>query len=151
MAAEDGAVLGILFAKIQHKYQIPEILRLYESLRKPRTTRIVECSTEMQNVFNLPDGEAQRERDRQFIHERPFEGHPNRWADPVFQEWLLGYDVEEEVERAWEVYGKETAERVEGHAVVKNIGTHKIGESILRPGKILPTSLLRYSQKSILR
>ncbi|KAL9118845.1 MAG: hypothetical protein Q9187_004602 [Circinaria calcarea] len=106
-AAEDGAVLGSLFAKLRHKSQIPDLLRLYESIRIPRTTRIVECSSSMRGIFNLPDGDKQRERDRQLAHEQPFEGYPNRWADPVFQKWLLGYDTEAEVEKAWEKYEKE--------------------------------------------
>jgi salicylate hydroxylase len=34
----------------------------------------------------------------------PFEGYPNKWKDPVFQEWLWGYDVESEVAGAWKRY-----------------------------------------------
>ena len=101
MAVEDGAVLGSLFAKLEHKSQIPDMLRLYESIRKPRTTRIVEGSAAMQEVYNLPNGEKQLERDRQLLEEKPCEGYPNPFADPAFQKWLLGYDTEVEVEKAW--------------------------------------------------
>ena len=52
----------------------------------------------------MHDGDRQRERDRQLTQHEPFEGYPNRWADPVFQEWLFGYDAEWEVELAWERY-----------------------------------------------
>ena len=117
MAVEDGAVLGHLFSKLEHKHEIPDLLRLYESIRKPRTTRIVECSTAMQEIFNLPDGTRQRERDRQLTEEQPCEGYPNRWADPVFQRWLLGYDTEIEVEKAWEKFkacGPEPKTELEG-------------------------------------
>ena len=50
----------------------------------------------------MHDGERQRERDRQLLEQEPFEGYPNPWADPVFQEFLFGYDAETEVEAAWE-------------------------------------------------
>ena len=52
----------------------------------------------------MHDGNQQKERDRQLLEEQPFEGYPNRWADPVFQPWLFGYDAQEEVESAWRRY-----------------------------------------------
>ena len=30
-----------------------------------------------------------------------FVGYPNRWADPDFQPWLLGYDAEADVLEEW--------------------------------------------------
>lgn len=81
---------------------------MYEVLRKSRTTRVVKGSTAMRDVFHVHDGPRQRERDRQLLQyqDEPFEGFPNRWRDPVFQSWLFGYDVEEEVKKAWNVYLK---------------------------------------------
>ncbi len=52
----------------------------------------------------MHDGEQQRERDRQLTQEAPFPGYPNRWADPVFQNWLFGYDADRKVDGAWERY-----------------------------------------------
>jgi salicylate hydroxylase len=52
----------------------------------------------------MHDGLRQAERDRQMLEYEPFEGFPNRWADPVFQQWLFGYDAHEEVEKAWQIY-----------------------------------------------
>lgn len=52
----------------------------------------------------MEDGEQQQERDRQLTEERPFENYPNRWADPVFQNWLFRYDADREVENAWRKY-----------------------------------------------
>ena len=52
----------------------------------------------------MHDGESQSERDRQMLEEEPFEGFPNPWADPIFQDWLFGYDAEKEVEGAWGRY-----------------------------------------------
>ena len=104
-AVEDGAVLGTLFSRLTSRSQVSTVLSLFEQLRKSRTTRVVEGSTDLRNIFHMHDGEEQRERDRQLLEERPFEGFPNRWADPVFQKWLFGYDVEKEVEMAWEKVG----------------------------------------------
>ncbi|KAI9712613.1 MAG: hypothetical protein M1812_006793 [Candelaria pacifica] len=103
-AVEDGAVLGSLFSKIESKTQLRDILTIYENLRKGRTTRVVEGSTALRRIFHMHDGEQQRERDRQLTQEAPFEGYPNRWADPVFQKWLFAYDADKEVEVAWEKY-----------------------------------------------
>ncbi|KAI9824118.1 MAG: hypothetical protein M1819_001073 [Sarea resinae] len=106
MAIEDAAVLGALLARLSDPAQLPDVLTLYESLRKPRTTRIVKGSTALRDVFHMPDGARQRERDRQLVeaHDKPFEGFPNRWRDPVFQPWLFGYDVDAEVDGAWKTY-----------------------------------------------
>ena len=103
-AVEDGAVLGALFERLTCLAQLPDLLAIYESLRKPRTTLIVKGSTTLRDIFHMHDGKRQQERDRQLLELAPFEGYPNRWADPVFQEFLFGYDTEEEVERAWRRY-----------------------------------------------
>ena len=54
----------------------------------------------------MHDDARQQERDRQLMEydRNPFEGYPNKWKDPVFQEWLWGYDVQEEVTSAWGRY-----------------------------------------------
>jgi salicylate hydroxylase len=79
-------------------------MRIFEKARNPRTTRITNDSTSMRSIFDLPDGERQRERDRQLTTMEPFVGYPNRWADPEFQQWLLGYDAETDVLKAWQMY-----------------------------------------------
>ncbi len=103
-AIEDGAVLGHLFEKVSHASQLPDILTIYEALRKPRTSRVVRDSTRGRRILHLPDGPAQEERDRQLQEERPFEGFAHAWADPAMQEFLYGYDARKEVNRAWDVY-----------------------------------------------
>ncbi|KAI9880978.1 MAG: hypothetical protein M1830_009472 [Pleopsidium flavum] len=107
-AVEDGAVLGALFTKITHKSQLSDLLLIYESLRKPRTTRVVKGSTALRDIFHMHDGARQRERDRQLTQQEPFDGFPNRWADPVFQKWLFGYDAYKEVDAAWDTYQRGT-------------------------------------------
>jgi len=44
-----------------------------------------------------------KDRDGMMLGERREECQ-NRWADPVFQRELFGYDVEDEVQRAWRAY-----------------------------------------------
>ncbi|KAL8835345.1 MAG: hypothetical protein Q9176_006997 [Flavoplaca citrina] len=97
LAIEDGAVLGQLLSI--DGLNISTTLSTYESIRKARTTRIVKGSAALRDVLHLPDGREQRERDKDFSSE-PFEGYPNRWADPVFQPWLFDYDVQKEVDKA---------------------------------------------------
>lgn len=103
-AVEDGAVLGALFHHIERRSQIADSLLIYERLRKGRTTKIVKGSTAMRDIFHMEDGERQQERDRQLTEEQPAENYPNRWADPVFQNWLFRYDADREVEIAWRDY-----------------------------------------------
>jgi len=108
MAVEDGAVLGKLMSFAKTRDQLPDVLTIYEAIRKARSTRVVKGSSHQRDIFHLCDGDRQRERDRQLIdyQDDPFEGYPNKWRDPSFQPWLWGYDVEEEVEKAWVVYEK---------------------------------------------
>ena len=102
-AVEDGAVLGALMERLEDRSQIVDILAIYECLRKNRTTRVVKGSTQSRDIFHMEDSERQRERDRQ-LRQEPFERFPNRWADPIFQPWLFGYDAYAETERAWVRY-----------------------------------------------
>ncbi|KAL8666948.1 MAG: hypothetical protein Q9168_007381 [Polycauliona sp. 1 TL-2023] len=97
LAIEDGAVLGQLFS--YDGLDKSMLLSVYEKLRKPRTTRIVQGSVALRNMNHTLDGPAQQQRDETLKRE-PFEGHPNPWVDPVFQKWLFGYDVEGEVGKA---------------------------------------------------
>jgi salicylate hydroxylase len=105
-AVEDGAVLGALLSRVTDASQLPDVLHIYEVLRKSRTTRIVKGSTAMRHIFHAHDGPRQRERDRQLLEyqDQPFDGFPNRWRDPSFQSWLFKYDAEEEAMNAWNVY-----------------------------------------------
>jgi salicylate hydroxylase len=118
-AVEDGAVLGQLLSRVgaDDRDSLRPVLDTYERLRKKRTTAVVQGSTALQNIFHMRDGPMQEERDRVLLEDRPEEGFPNRWRDPVFQRWLFGYDAFAEAERAWagvesgERYGLGTGER----------------------------------------
>ena len=104
MAVEDGAVLGALFAHITHRSQLRDLLLIYENIRKARTTIIVKASTQAQMINHCPDGDIQAGRDRQLMEEEPFEGFPSRYADPVFQKYVFGYDAFAEADKAWATY-----------------------------------------------
>lgn len=101
IAVEDGAVLGGLLGKLEDRSQLGSLLATYESLRKKRTTRIVQESTRQRDVFHLPDGKEQEDRDRIMLADERKPGFPNKWRDPEMQKFLFAYDAFAEVEAAW--------------------------------------------------
>jgi salicylate hydroxylase len=66
-AIEDGATLTACLQRVGTG--IPSALERYEQLRLPRTSRLQALSTANKTRFHLPDGAAQRERDRQMATE----------------------------------------------------------------------------------
>ena len=104
-AIEDGAVLGELFGRMQHKGQIKDIIRMYEEIRKPRTSRVIANSNARGDVYyQMRDGVAQQMRDHQLRQEHSADRYPRCIEDPGFQSWLLEYDTESAVERARQYY-----------------------------------------------
>ncbi|KAJ5564937.1 FAD binding domain containing protein [Penicillium frequentans] len=106
-AIEDGAVLGALFSKVTPstaRLHLPDILKLYEHLRKDRTAQVVQKSADFRVIFHMEDGPLQKERDRILLHEKPAQGFPFLFADPSIQEFLFGYDFAREVDVAWGEY-----------------------------------------------
>jgi salicylate hydroxylase len=63
-ALEDGAALTSCLTQREDR-SIPESLLLYETVRKPRASRLQNRSEVNKVRFHLPDGTAQRERDEQ--------------------------------------------------------------------------------------
>ncbi|KAK1530178.1 uncharacterized protein CCOS01_05281 [Colletotrichum costaricense] len=70
MAVEDGAVIGKLFGLLKNSSgaenmvpQIPGILKLYETLRKDRTTLNVQGATSNRKWYHVRDGPEQEARD----------------------------------------------------------------------------------------
>ncbi|KZL87255.1 salicylate hydroxylase [Colletotrichum incanum] len=108
MAVEDGAVLGKLLGSLKAstgddmKQLIPEILKLYESLRKPRTTTNVTGAKTNQKWYQVPDGPEQEARDAELAGVELSQGlAPTgwRWLRGDYQAELLGRDsVAEAVE-----------------------------------------------------
>ena len=101
---EDAAVLSRLLSHLERKSQIPDLVSIYEQIRKPRAMQVKWRSLATRDVNGMVDGEQQRERDRQLVEHQPFEGYPNPLADPVFSKYLFGYDAVEAADKAWKTY-----------------------------------------------
>ncbi|KAJ9608062.1 hypothetical protein H2200_007050 [Cladophialophora chaetospira] len=113
MAIEDGAVLGYLLGqyakKVSHESLatsqdcVPEVLALYEKLRKSRTTINVLGAVTNRKYFHLHDGEEQRERDEALAALDWFHGQARwKWIDSRYQQDLLGFDALKDAEAAFE-------------------------------------------------
>lgn len=106
MGLESASVLSHLLgrARKHERGRIRAALGVYERPSKERTGRIISASLENGRVWQLPDGPAQEERDRQLLEggERPGAGFPNMLADPAFQQWLWGFDAAKAAGEAWE-------------------------------------------------
>lgn len=105
MAVEDGAVIGFLLGHLQSnrallsdensKNAVTTALKLYERLRKQRTTVNVLGAVQARIFYHLPDGPEQLERDM-LLSELPhlrWESHC-KWnlGDAEYQRALLGFD-----------------------------------------------------------
>ncbi|KAJ0268492.1 hypothetical protein COL26b_014378 [Colletotrichum chrysophilum] len=112
MAVEDGAVLGKLLGLLNASSNgttpaelIPEVLQLYETLRKSRTTVNVQGARSNQKWYQIPDGPEQEARDAEMAGAKLADGlSPTgwRWIDPEYQKELLGHDVVAEAVKAFE-------------------------------------------------
>ncbi|KAJ5104580.1 hypothetical protein NUU61_001927 [Penicillium alfredii] len=104
LAVEDAATLSVLFGSMKDKSQIPDILTVFETIRKPRAVEM-NCRVGMaRDIWSMPDGALQRERDRQLREYEPYDGYPNVLADPALTEWAFGYDAFEEARKAWDKF-----------------------------------------------
>lgn len=103
-AIEDAAVLAGLLSHLELKSQIPDILSMYERHRKSRAVQVKRRTLTTRQINGIADGPLQQERDRQLSEHEPFDGFPNPLADPIFSNWLFGYDAHEEAEKAWNIY-----------------------------------------------
>ncbi|KAL8627514.1 hypothetical protein Q9189_006778 [Teloschistes chrysophthalmus] len=63
---------------------------------KPVHIRLSKRSTAVQDVFHLPDGPMQQERDRQMC-EKTFNGHLDPFADPPLLSYIYDYDAFQEL------------------------------------------------------
>ena len=103
MALEDAAVLGEAFGRSDNPRDPAEkrrLLDIYEKCRKPRTEMVVERGNRQQWLYHLHDGPEQRERDRQM--QAMEAGEALAWRDSGLSPHLLGYKVEDDVDRFWE-------------------------------------------------
>lgn len=109
MAVEDGAVLGCLLGRLNRadirdssKQLVSSILRLYETLRKSRTTVNVQGAVSNRYWYHLPDGPEQRARDAELA---AFNwGDETQWdmISSDYQLDLLGFDMLQDAQDAFE-------------------------------------------------
>lgn len=104
MAVEDGAALARSLSKIENAVDIPKALSIFEEVRIERAGMMQEASLLNGKLWHFADGPLQEARDAAMKPETlglPFSHSPNQWSDPATQMWCYGYDVEQEIDRAW--------------------------------------------------
>lgn len=110
MAVEDGAVLGLLLGRLNQatgrcsgpESLVPEVLKLYETLRKSRITTNVAGAVSNQYWYHRSDGPEQEERDQ--LLAAAGKGVKSKWnlTDEDYQMDLLGFDVIKDSEDAFD-------------------------------------------------
>ncbi|ORY63170.1 uncharacterized protein BCR38DRAFT_436070 [Pseudomassariella vexata] len=110
MAIEDGATLAEVITRVPGGGSDPEAvtkaLKVYELLRKPRTTTLVDLAAFSGRTLHLGEGKAKEERDRQFAAAKE-KGQPvpDKWASPDVQKMIYEYDcLKDAAERFDELY-----------------------------------------------
>lgn len=71
--------------------QIPDALRVFEEVRKPRASEVRHRTLDQKALFALADGPDQEDRDTKL----------RAGADYGLFEWLWGYDAAESGREAW--------------------------------------------------
>lgn len=104
LAFEDAATLSVLFGSMKDRSQIPDVLTIFESIRKPRAREMQRRVAMARDIWSMPDGPQQRERDRQLREYDPYDGYPNVLADTALTEWMFGHDSFETAREAWRTF-----------------------------------------------
>ncbi|KAK5660315.1 hypothetical protein OQA88_12855 [Cercophora sp. LCS_1] len=110
MAIEDGAVLAECVSRVPEdklgdSEALSKALKVYELLRKPYTTTLVDLASHSGRVLHLGEGKAKEERDRLFKDNGKSGTVPDKWASPDVQKMIYGNDcVKEAIERFEELY-----------------------------------------------
>lgn len=101
MAIEDGAVLAEVVSKIPaDKMHDPETvsktLKVYELLRKPHCSALVDMAAHSGRILHLGEGKAKEERDREFRQNGKTGSVPDKWASPDVQKMIYSNDCVQE-------------------------------------------------------
>lgn len=95
LAIEDAAVLAVVLAKAPalDPETIHKSLLVYEKLRMERAYTLVELAAASGRALHLGEGEAKKERDKQFAALKEKKGAvPDKWADADVQKNIYGHD-----------------------------------------------------------
>lgn len=98
LAIEDAAVLAEVMAQIPEgsTKTINRGLRVYQALRKDRAEMLVVLAAASGRDLHLGQGEARKERDRQFAALKETGGSvPDKWADADVQQMIYSHDCME--------------------------------------------------------
>lgn len=104
MAIEDGASLAEILSLMPGREINPEViadaLKVYEQVRKPWTSTLVELASLSARTLHLGEGEAKKERDRQFAAAKTNGASvPDKWASPEVQKMIFEHDCIEDVRK----------------------------------------------------
>lgn len=114
MATEDGVVLATLLGHLSRTRatrespavpSIASVLKLFESLRKKRTTTNVQGASENRVLFHMRDGPYQVARDEALAQVDWDHGPvkcPWKWADLDYQKAMLSFDCVADTHAAFE-------------------------------------------------
>ncbi|KAI1377791.1 FAD/NAD(P)-binding domain-containing protein [Hypoxylon crocopeplum] len=124
MAIEDAAVLAEVVSQAPgsgaDRDAVSKALKVYELLRRDRTTVLVDMAASSARTLHLGDGKAKEERDRQFLNAKKGQPIPDKWASPEVQDMIYSYDcVKEAQEKFDELYATLASEadgQTNGHA-----------------------------------
>ncbi|CAG9988182.1 unnamed protein product [Clonostachys byssicola] len=98
LAIEDAAVLAEVLDRAPDATPntINKCLQVYETLRKPRATTLVDLAALSGRTLHLGQGKAKEERDKQFAEANGGGKVPDKWASPEVQKMIYSYDCMEE-------------------------------------------------------
>ncbi|KAF5650801.1 salicylate hydroxylase [Fusarium tjaetaba] len=113
MAVEDGAVLGKLLGLLDKsqprmtelRNRVPEILKVYESLRKARTSANVQGAASNRQTYHFPDGPDQEARDAWISSSKSSPStYTYAFADPEYLRTMLAFDCIADSIRAFKTW-----------------------------------------------
>ncbi|KAJ5651378.1 Salicylate hydroxylase [Penicillium longicatenatum] len=100
MAVEDGAALGVLLGKLSRSglpaSKVPDVLHLYELIRKQRTTINVQGAVANQKLYHMVDGPEADARDEAFLHvdwENPDHDFQFGWGHVGYLKRLMAFNA----------------------------------------------------------
>ncbi|KAJ6086210.1 Salicylate hydroxylase [Penicillium sp. IBT 16267x] len=109
MAVEDGAALGVLLGKLSRSdlpaTKVPDVLRLYELIRKERTTINVQGAVANQKLYHMVDGPEADARDEAFLHvdwENPDHDFQFGWGNVGYLKRLMAFNTTVEAGRQFD-------------------------------------------------
>jgi salicylate hydroxylase len=103
MGIEDGAALTETLERATNTEDIKRVLPAFEKIRKPRAELITSASAMLGKMWQMPDGEAQQQRDERMKAMPIWDANtwdgthvdevPKFLRDPKYQTWVMGHDT----------------------------------------------------------